>query len=117
MASKFSKIGRARTVFLAVIASLGFSHMRAAEQDAVKLASANAAFGFNLMKQVVQEQPEANVFVSPYSISAALQMLWQGSGGETKKEMAQVFGFNELKADAFGRAYKELDDSLKKAES
>jgi serine protease inhibitor len=43
-----------------------------------ELAAANMAFSFNLLKQLVKEQPKANVFISPYSASTALQMVGTG---------------------------------------
>jgi serine protease inhibitor len=90
--------------------------LQAAADTAVeKLASANSSFGFSLMKQVIGERPDVNVFISPYSISAALQMVWQGAFGETKKEMEQALALDGFKAEAAGSAYKELDNSLKSA--
>src|ERR1051326_4120376 len=85
----------------------------AADREMEKLVSANTAFGFSLIKQVGRERPNDNVFISPYSVSAALQMLWQGAGSETRKEMEQVLGFKELKADLAAKDYKDLDESLK----
>jgi serpin B len=89
--------------------------MRAAEQDVEKLASANASFGFNLMKQIVGERPNDNVFISPYSVSAALQMVWQGAGGQTKAEMNHALALSNFKPETAGSAYKELDNSIRSA--
>ncbi len=80
-----------------------------------KLASANASFGFSLMKQVVGERPNDNVFISPYSVSAALQMVWQGAVAETKTEMDQALALTNFKAETVGSAYKDLDKSIKSA--
>jgi len=88
-----------------------------ADTDTEKLASANATFGFNLMKQVVGERPDANVFISPYSVSAALQMVWQGAAGDTKAEMDKALALDGFKPNAAGAAYKELDASIKGAAS
>src|ERR1043166_5258820 len=73
--------------------------MAAVDLDVEKLASANSSFGFNLMRQLVAEQPDANVFISPYSVSVALQMVWQGAAGETKKEMEQALALGGFKAE------------------
>src|SRR5262249_5925047 len=80
-----------------------------------KLASANSSFGFSLMKQLVAERPDANLFISPYSISAALQMVWQGASGETKKEMDQALALDGVNVEKASAAYKKLDISLKNA--
>jgi len=81
--------------------------------DVEKLASANSSFGFSLMKQVAGERSNGNAFVSPYSVSAALQMVWQGTAGETKKEMDEALALDGFKADAAATAYKALDKSIK----
>jgi len=87
----------------------------AADTDVEKLASANASFGFSLMKQVTGEHSDANVFISPYSVSAALQMVWQGAAGQTKTEMDQALALSNFKAETAGSAYKDLDKSIKSA--
>jgi serpin B len=92
-------------------------NLQGATNDVEKLASANASFGFGLMKQVVGERPNENVFISPYSVSAALQMVWQGAGGQTKAEMEQVLALSNFKAEAAASAYKELDNAIKSAAS
>jgi len=98
-----------------VLAAVVCSEVSAADQDMEKLASANASFGFNLMKQIVGEKPTDNVFISPYSVSAALQMVWQGAAGQTKTEMDQALALSNFKPEAAGSAYKELDNSIKNA--
>ena len=57
-----------------------------------KLAGANAGFAFGLLKQIVQEQPATNVFISPYSASVVLEMIGNGAAGKTKEEMERVLG-------------------------
>jgi serine protease inhibitor len=107
----------ARQLFLGLLAVVGCFEARAADEDMQKLASANASFGFNLMKQVVGERPTDNVFISPYSVSAALQMVWQGAAGETKTEMDQALARTNFKPETAGSAYKKLDQSIKSAAS
>jgi len=104
-----------RARLLAVLLSLACLSLQAADTDAANLASANASFGFNLMKQVVGERSDANVFISPYSVSAALQMVWQGAAGETKNEMDQALALGGFKMEAAGGAYKDLDRAIKSA--
>ena len=52
--------------------------------DQAKLAAANTGFAFDLLKQIAKEQPDANVFISPFSVSSVLQMVGNGAAGETK---------------------------------
>jgi serpin B len=109
--------GHIRAWLAIALLSVSCMSLQAASNDVEKLVSANASFGFSLMKQVVGERPNDNVFVSPYSVSAALQMVWQGAAGQTKAEMDEALALSNFKAEAAGSAYKELDNSIKSAAS
>src|ERR1017187_5177774 len=69
--------------------------------DQAKLAAANTGFAFDLLKQIVQKQPDANAFISPFSVSSVLQMAGNGAVGETRTEMQRAlntgFAFDLLK--------------------
>jgi serine protease inhibitor len=80
--------------------------------DPAKLAAANAGFAFDLLKQIVKEQPDANVFISPFSVSSVLQMVGNGAAGETRTEMQRVLKTAGLPAGALNGAVKSLDQSL-----
>lgn len=54
------------------------------------LADADNSFAFDLLKQIEQEQPGKNIFISPFSASTALQMVANGAVGQTKTEMQNV---------------------------
>ena len=62
----------------------------ASPADQEKLAMANTGFAFDLLKQIAGEQPNANVFISPFSVSSVLQMVANGAAGDTKTEMQRV---------------------------
>jgi len=47
-----------------------------------------------------------NIFISPYSISSALSMLYNGADKETREEMAELLGYNQLEGYT-----KEFDDT------
>src|SRR5580765_3548102 len=76
---------------------------RAADQHA---AAAGSEFAFRLMKQLAGEQPSANVFVSPWSISTALQMVRNGTAGETRKEMDAMLALADVSAEDLAKAYR-----------
>ncbi len=63
----------------------------AQEADLRQIAERNAAFGFDLYRQL--SGTEGNLFLSPYSISTALAMTWAGARGRTAIEMAEVLHF------------------------
>lgn len=59
--------------------------------DKAAAAARNNRFGFELLGQL--SKPDANAFISPYSISAALSMTYAGARGETADEMSKVLHF------------------------
>jgi serpin B len=81
--------------------------------DSAKLAAANSGFAFNLFRQIVRQQPAANIFISPFSISTVLQMIDNGAAGVTKQEMEQVLHTDGLPAEALNAACGGLNQSLK----
>jgi serine protease inhibitor len=93
---------------------IGLHHAAASPADQQKLASANNGFAFKLLKQLAQDQPGTNIFISPSSASTVLQMVCNGAGGQTKVEMQQVLGTTGLQPDALNQANSDFDDSLNK---
>src|SRR6516162_2217976 len=64
--------------------------------DESKLAAANTGFAFDLFRQIMQERPDANVFISPLSVSTVLQLMDTGAVGPTKQEMDRVLHTDDL---------------------
>jgi len=64
-------------------------------QSGIKaVANANNKFAFDLYPQLDKSE-NGNLFYSPYSISAALAMTYEGAKGKTADEMKSVFHFPE----------------------
>jgi serine protease inhibitor len=80
--------------------------------DEQKLAAADNGFAFKLLQQLAQDQPVANIFISPYSASTVLQMVGNGAAGRTKAEMQQVLGTTGLSSDVINAANKDIAQSL-----
>ena len=76
------------------------------------LAAANTGFAFELFQQIVKEQPDANVFISPFSVSTVLQMVGNGAAGETRTEMQVVLKTAGLPAGSLNEACRNLNRSL-----
>src|SRR5689334_19273627 len=76
------------------------------------LTAANTGFAFELMKQIAAEQPNANVFISPFSVSSVLQMLANGAAGDTRTEMQRVLKTTGLAPDSLNTACQALNQSL-----
>ena len=69
-------------LFLALIASYNCQNIPSEVKD---LADANTDFGLELYNEIKDDSD--NVFLSPYSISVALAMLYRGADGKTKEEV------------------------------
>ena len=74
--------------------------------------SANTAFGFKLLSDLQTRQPDANIMISPLSISIALTMTYNGAAGETQRAMADVLEIESLGIDTVNRSNAALRDSL-----
>jgi serpin B len=90
----------------------GLTVLASSPADQEKLAMANIGFAFDLLKQIAREQPDKNVFISPFSVSAVLQMTANGAAGETKAEMQRVLNTAGLPAGTLNSACKDLNQSL-----
>lgn len=86
-----------------------------ATTDRDALVSANADFAFRLLKEISRQQPERNIFISPYSVSTVLQMVENGAGGKTKEEFRQVLGIAGLSQTAQNEGNRELNGSINAA--
>src|SRR5262245_61753497 len=62
-------------VLFSIVLSLAVVTQAAFAANAQKLSSGNNAFAFSLAKALANEKPGENIFISPYSISTALQMV------------------------------------------
>jgi serine protease inhibitor len=68
------------------------------------LASANTKFGFTIFRKLVDSLPDSNVIISPFSISQALTMTWNGSAAATYDSMKKVL-------DLTGMTDQEINSS------
>ncbi|KAM9337502.1 leukocyte elastase inhibitor-like [Symphorus nematophorus] len=59
------------------------------------LSKANTTFCLDLFKKLSDNDKTANVFYSPFSISAALAMVMLGARGNTYTQMSEVLAFTE----------------------
>jgi serine protease inhibitor len=99
----------------AVVVALGFFTCRLwadPAADQVRLVAANNGFAFDLLKPIITEQPRANVFLSPFSVSSALQMTANGAAGDTRAEMQKILKTGDLPPEALSASCRDLDQSL-----
>jgi serpin B len=81
------------------------------DADLGQLVEGNSAFAFDLYRLLAEQQEEANLFYSPYSISLALAMTYAGARGETEQQMADALRF-ALPQDNLHPAFNALDQEL-----
>ena len=77
--------------------------------------NANNQFALDLYSKY--KSKEGNVFFSPYSISTALAMTYEGAKGETAQEMQSVFHFSEdnnTRRGGYTDLYSEINKKDKK---
>ncbi|XP_077439672.1 antithrombin-III [Vanacampus margaritifer] len=70
---------------------------RATDPRLWELSAANARFALSLYRQVALSRPaDANLFLSPLSVSAAFSMTKVGACGRTLEEIVKVFGLDSV---------------------
>ncbi|MEO0288521.1 MAG: serpin family protein [candidate division WOR-3 bacterium] len=70
-------------------------------------------FGFELLNRLYDK--DENVVISPFSISSALAITYEGAGGETEKEIKKVFHFpdKEVLREIYSKEIKFFDKETK----
>ena len=79
--------------------------------------NANNQLAFELYSQFNEESKDSNIFFSPYSISIALTMTYEGAKGQTAKEMQSVLHIPEdanVRRPNFARIFNEINKKEKK---
>tara|TARA_Y100000310_G_scaffold332712_1_gene408812 strand:+ start:215 stop:1474 length:1260 start_codon:yes stop_codon:yes gene_type:complete len=80
------------------------------QQGIQQVVNANNQFAFDLYSELDKSE-QGNVFYSPYSVSAALAMTYEGAKGQTADEMKSVFHFPEsnILRPNFAAIYNEIN--------
>jgi serine protease inhibitor len=107
-----SKISSRKTLLCALLCTMSLPVLADSAANQARLAAANTSFAFDLFRQIAREQPDANIFVSPFSVSTVLQMIDSGAAGATKEEMEHVLHTDGLSANALNDACQTLNQSL-----
>ena len=108
----FLKMDRLQIWLCALLCTASLPVLSDSAGDQAKLAAANSGFGFDLFQQIVREQPDTNLFISPFSVSTVLQMIANGAVGATKHELDRVLHTDVLPAGSLNAASEGLNQSL-----
>jgi len=79
-----------------------------------EVVNANNKFAFDLYHELSKKE-EGNIFYSPYSISSALAITYEGAKGKTAQEIKQVFHFpeNTILRPNFAAIYNKINEKNK----
>jgi serpin B len=77
-----------------------------------KLVESDNKFGLKLFKEIIKEEGDSNVFISPLSVAMALGMTYNGANGETQEAMQQALELNGLTLEEMNQSYKHLIELL-----
>lgn len=81
------------------------------------VAAQGNTFALEIFPALNELQGDENILISPFSISTALSMTYNGARGETRTAMAEVLGFSDMSVDDVNRAYKNLTQYLSGADN
>lgn len=76
------------------------------------LAESGNKFGLTLFREIVAEEPDTNIFISPLSVSLALGMTYNGANGETRTAIQQTLELHDLAIEEVIWSFKNLIDVL-----
>lgn len=84
------------------------------DEKSAQIVEAENEFGFELFRKIFASEMEyENIMVSPFSVSLALAMTYNGAGGETKKAMEETLKLYGLTPEEINTSYQMLLKALK----
>lgn len=84
------------------------------DKISVETVEANSRFAFDIFRQLNKEDGDKSIFISPFSISAALAMTYQGAGTTTREAMANALGYTGIDDQKLNESFKNLVGHLRK---
>ena len=85
---------------------------RSLSKSEADLISSDNTFGHKLFKEIVTQDRDKNIFISPFSVAQALGMTYNGARGTTQEAMQSVLELNGMTLDDINQAYKSFVDML-----
>jgi serpin B len=77
-----------------------------------RLVETDNKFGFKLFREIVRQEQNKNVFVSPLSVSMALGMTYNGANGSTETAMRQTLELGDMTLPEINSSYTSLIELL-----
>jgi len=79
-----------------------------------QLIESDNAFGWKLFREIVAQDSNGNVFVSPLSVAMALGMTLNGADAETREAMESTLELSGLTIDEINKCYQHLLEVLER---
>ncbi|MFP4458021.1 MAG: serpin family protein [Candidatus Zixiibacteriota bacterium] len=77
----------------------------------------NKSFAIDIFSETyARAKQDENLFISPFSISMALSMAYNGAEGETGKQIAKTLGYDKYDIDMINSGYRKLMTELERAD-
>lgn len=77
-----------------------------------KLVEANTSFGFKLFSQILKQDADKNIFLSPSSIATALAMTYNGAREQTQQAIAKTLDLQGMSLQEVNEANAALKAML-----
>ena len=81
-------------------------------KKSAEIIQADQQFTFELFREVYGLSEEENLMISPFSVSYALGMTYNGSGEDTREAFRQVLHFGEWTDQEVNESYQDLTSQL-----
>lgn len=81
-----------------------------------QLIAANTRLSFKLFSEILKQQPDQNIFISPASVAIALAMTYNGAKDETQQAMARTLELQEISLEEVNQANAALRATLTNAD-
>lgn len=78
-----------------------------------KLVEADNRFAFNLFREINEQDPGRNLFVSPLSVGMALGMTYNGAAGTTREAMRETLELQDMSIEEVNESYQSLIELLR----
>jgi serine protease inhibitor len=85
--------------------------------DVQRLVAAFTRFGFKVFAKIIEKEGGNNIFISPYSVAAALAMTYNGAGGETQEAMARTLELHSMSLQEVNLAHAALREAIENADT
>ena len=104
----------ALALIITLVLLLGSTSAMKPPGNSQDLAKPYADFGFDVLRDLVSERAQGNVFISPYSIAVSLAMLSNGADGTTKQAILKTIHSGEQSPESLNHANQALIEQINK---